>query len=356
MITIFVLFSIPSVIAAYSEEDVDLLFEKGLESYQNEKHDEALSYFEKVLEIEPNHLGALTNKGVLLNTLGKHDEALSYFDKVLEIEPNHVDALVNKGSTLGSLDQYDDALFYLDMALEIKPNDVGALSNKAAVFVDQENFDEALYYFDKVLEIEPNHVAALVNKGSILFSLGQFDDALFYLDEALEIEPNDVGALSYKGAIFVKEGNFDEAITYFYEVLKIDPDNEIAKVYIPIAKKAVGFLPVKGFKEFIIRNEQGTVITYFKSPYIGILDHDLGRAMVDLWPVAQVVSVNGTDYEVHQRMYNRSYEEVETVFAATVVYFSGTPSLRLVFTPNWGFPLTDGDSVNLIYTVYKPIE
>ena len=43
------------------------------------------------------------NKGLALDNLGRYKEAISNYDKVLEIDPNDVDALNNKIAALGKL-------------------------------------------------------------------------------------------------------------------------------------------------------------------------------------------------------------------------------------------------------------
>jgi tetratricopeptide (TPR) repeat protein len=43
---------------------------------------------------------ALDNKEIALNDLGKPEEAITYLDKALEIEPSHVGALINRGWSL----------------------------------------------------------------------------------------------------------------------------------------------------------------------------------------------------------------------------------------------------------------
>jgi len=274
------------VTIVFSQEDVDLLLKNGLESYRDGKLKESMTYFDKVLEIEPNNLDALNNKGGLLNTLGDFSEAIVYFDRVLEIEPNHVRALVNKGSTLGSLGKFDEAIFSLERALEIDPENIDALSNKAAVFVDQEQ------HYD--------------------------------------------------------------AITIFHDLLKIDPDNEIAKEYLPKAKVGLGYAKVEGFAEFILRNEQGQLITYFKSPYLAVLNHDLGLDYINSFRVIGNIFVNNTHYDVLQKAYFGMYER-ETVFASTMPYNKADPDLHLMYSPNWGFPVEKGDTLDLLYTIYKPI-
>jgi tetratricopeptide (TPR) repeat protein len=57
----------------------------------------------------------LLNKETTLSNLGRREEAISYYDKVLAIEPGNMDALNNKGNALDNLGRYEEAI-------EINPN------------------------------------------------------------------------------------------------------------------------------------------------------------------------------------------------------------------------------------------
>jgi tetratricopeptide (TPR) repeat protein len=48
-------------------------------------------------------INALIEKGNALGSLGNYTEAISYYDKVLAIDPKDVNALYNKGNALYSL-------------------------------------------------------------------------------------------------------------------------------------------------------------------------------------------------------------------------------------------------------------
>ena len=52
------------------------------------KDEEALKYFDKALEIDPENVAAWNNKCVAFYRLGKNEEALKCIDKALEIDPN----------------------------------------------------------------------------------------------------------------------------------------------------------------------------------------------------------------------------------------------------------------------------
>ena len=56
----------------------------------------------------------LNNKGLSLNSLGKFNESITYFDKVLAINPNNTIALTQKANAFGGLGKYPEAITYYD--------------------------------------------------------------------------------------------------------------------------------------------------------------------------------------------------------------------------------------------------
>ena len=78
----------------------------------------SISYIEN--SYGQNNTTNLDTGNELLNE-GKYDEAIVYYDKALEIKPNDVDALNNKGLALYNLERYEEAITYYEKALEIDP-------------------------------------------------------------------------------------------------------------------------------------------------------------------------------------------------------------------------------------------
>ncbi len=93
---------ITSVAAQQNSEEEDLFF-RGNNAYQQGRYEEAIEYFDRVLAIDPNHIGALIIKGLAFDRLARSEEAIEYFDRVLAIDPNHIGALLSKGLALDRL-------------------------------------------------------------------------------------------------------------------------------------------------------------------------------------------------------------------------------------------------------------
>jgi tetratricopeptide (TPR) repeat protein len=174
------------------------------------------------LEIEPDYVTALSNKGLALDELERYQEAIGYYDRALEIEPDYVNASYNKGLTLDELERYQEAIESYDRVLTIEPNNVEALNNKAAGLYSLARYVEAMQYIDKALEINSTNLYALTNKGVILSQFGRHQEAMQYYNMALSIDANYTLALLNRGAALGELGRYEEAIVDFDKALILE--------------------------------------------------------------------------------------------------------------------------------------
>lgn len=74
------------------KEDLAELVKKGLQLIQDGDFEQALSYLDQAVIIEPNNPDILNKKGIALRALGRYDEALECFNKSLHLDPRDLDA------------------------------------------------------------------------------------------------------------------------------------------------------------------------------------------------------------------------------------------------------------------------
>lgn len=102
-------------------------------AYKNRNLDEALADIDKSLEIKNDYGYARFNKGLTYELLGKYDEALTWYNKDLEVE-EYVWTYYGMASIYGRRGDVDNTVKYLKMAID-KDSDV----KKAAR--DEEDFN-----------------------------------------------------------------------------------------------------------------------------------------------------------------------------------------------------------------------
>ena len=65
----------------------DDFVESGKKDLDDGNYNEALSFFDQALSLEPNNPDFWNLKGIALRSLGRYDEASECYNKSLEIEP-----------------------------------------------------------------------------------------------------------------------------------------------------------------------------------------------------------------------------------------------------------------------------
>jgi tetratricopeptide (TPR) repeat protein len=212
-------------IAPPKEEELEAweLIGKGLSLSNLGIHKEAISCFERALEINPNLAEAWCNKGADLFKSGRAEEAISCYDKALEINPRYANAWVGKGGALAKLGRTKEAISCCDKALEINPRYAVAWCNKGGALVELGRAEEAISCCDKALEINPRYAVAWCNKGAALVKLGRTKEAISCCDKALEINPSFAEAWYNKGFALFKLDKAGEAISCCDKALEINP-------------------------------------------------------------------------------------------------------------------------------------
>ena len=88
-----------------SNENLTLneIFDLAIKNHQNNNLQDARNYYQKVLELDPNHSQTLNNLGAIFLVLGERLKAKNCYEKVIELNPNYADAHNNLGNILKEL-------------------------------------------------------------------------------------------------------------------------------------------------------------------------------------------------------------------------------------------------------------
>jgi tetratricopeptide (TPR) repeat protein len=99
-------------------------------------------------------------KGQALLNLGQAEEALTCFDKALELNPTHAETHVKRGMALEKLGKFEAAMTAYDQALAADRTFTLAYLYKGAVCNRLQRFREAVECYENALKSEQNSAAA----------------------------------------------------------------------------------------------------------------------------------------------------------------------------------------------------
>ena len=106
----------------------------------------------------------------------KFDDALIYADKILDIDPENVNALNNKGGIFIELELYENAVNNFDSALRLDVNNTGILNNKGIALIQQQKVVESFEAFYKSLTIDPTNQIAYEYTKKIMQNMNWVDE------------------------------------------------------------------------------------------------------------------------------------------------------------------------------------
>jgi uncharacterized caspase-like protein len=86
-------------------ENTKEFYYKGTSYYFRKKYDEAINWFDKVLELDPKDADIWNKKGLCHYAIGKYDEAVVSFSKACEISPNFIQYKKNMELAIAQLNQ-----------------------------------------------------------------------------------------------------------------------------------------------------------------------------------------------------------------------------------------------------------
>jgi tetratricopeptide (TPR) repeat protein len=161
----------------------------GVALLEKERADEAITHFQKALEIKPGDAAVQNNLGYTLLQKGSVDEAINYFQSALQIRPDFAEAHYNLGNALDQKGRVDEAITQFQQALQIKPDDADAHNNLGNALCRKGKVDEGISHFEHALQIRPGFAPAHYNLGMAFLRKGSVSDAIAHFEKALQIAP-----------------------------------------------------------------------------------------------------------------------------------------------------------------------
>jgi tetratricopeptide (TPR) repeat protein len=193
----------------------------------------ALRIYEEILKVYPQYLKAWYNRAVILDQyVGNKEEALWCYDQALQVDPNNVDILHNKGKLLADMGALQEAEKQFIHALQVKPNYLKSLMALAAVYVNNGKMAEA----ERALALAERHKLTpqqkadlLAVKAIVLSNMGKSKQAIKVAKKALALNPKDDSLWETMGVAYFNIKKFRDAVRCLNKAIQMNPQNVSAR-------------------------------------------------------------------------------------------------------------------------------
>ncbi len=233
--------------------------------------------FEAVLELDPNHIVANMNLGLIQIESGELEEAAQSFERVIRSKPSELEARIRLATIYLDVAKVPEGVVQLDYiiandtqgiyreraeailamleqrigsdrlalirefnqeASKIKsvlseaPDDIDALFEMGGLLLRERKTDEAMEVFRKVLELDPGHIEARVRLGALKEEKELFAEAaehyaisLSLLDDEKRITSIQQRLWTAQAQLYLEQKNFSGAENAFLDVLRLSPQS-----------------------------------------------------------------------------------------------------------------------------------
>jgi tetratricopeptide (TPR) repeat protein len=149
---------------------------------------EGLAAAQAVLKIDPMHFDALYNAAQILAGLGQWAEALGYFERALEIEPENLPLRLRYAYCLVANGRGADSQKVYNKLKEDYPRDYRIYEDMAIMYDSMGDLKSAKENMNRAVELNPSF-ETYFNYALILKKSGDLEEAIHYLRLYLETTP-----------------------------------------------------------------------------------------------------------------------------------------------------------------------
>jgi spermidine synthase len=219
----------------------------GMVRLERNSYREALTLFERALQIEPGYVAAQVGAAWAHLKMGDPTTALRLAQDALLRQSDNSDALYVAGMASEQRTRFQDMVEYLQRALAVNPegnsqhyyNRRILYHNLGLAYAKAHRYTEAETAFRQAIDLAPYDASIHNSLSRLLIELGRPEEAVAAADESLRHDPTHLWAHFNRAWALEKLGRFDEASRSYEKALLLDPSLDEVKLRLLALKDSV---------------------------------------------------------------------------------------------------------------------
>ncbi len=196
---------------------------RGLNYIEMDSLDLALENFMNSLEKFPDDPGLNYYTGSVLSRQRKFSQAVEYFERSSEKDPENIQAILSLAGAYDELKEFEKSEKLYQKLIKVDPESPIINNNYAYhLSIRGLNLEQALVYSKKALKADPDNAPYLDTMGWIYYNLGDYDQAKYYIEQSLAIQKSSPEVMEHLGEVYFKLGDKNNAELYWKQAFELD--------------------------------------------------------------------------------------------------------------------------------------
>jgi tetratricopeptide (TPR) repeat protein len=189
--------------------------------------DRAIADFTRAIQLRPGDASLYRRRALVHSRNRALDAAIADCTEALRLEPRNLEAHTNRGLAYAQKNDHDRAIADYTEALRLKPRDTALLFNRGNAYHDKGDYERAVADYTEAIRLDPRNLWAFANRGKTYLELDDYPRAAADFTRVLQLNPNDVHALADRAEAYTALGQHDKALADYTTALALDPGADL---------------------------------------------------------------------------------------------------------------------------------
>jgi tetratricopeptide (TPR) repeat protein len=229
--------------------------QKGLDYLSGKDYQEAITHFNKVLELngkaesidvrlkgktnidaigsaelsknksirQEQNFSAVYHRGIAYSAVRNQEEAIRSFTHAIKLKPRASEVIFRRALILQEMRKSTEAATDYTRVIELEPDNFEAFFNRASCHSGRNAHKYKIEDLSKAIELKPDCLRAYYERAEVFWLDNLLDKALGDYTKIIELDPGSTGAYYWRGEIFQRLGDIPRAMEECNKLQQIKP-------------------------------------------------------------------------------------------------------------------------------------
>lgn len=288
-------------------------YKQGLEMYNNENYDAALSYLHKEVNNHPDNGYAYFWIAKSYAIQSNYSESLTYAEKSIKhlSKDNHwlCYAYILRGQLYQDLGETSKAEKDFSRAITLDAIDLSPYEARAEFYSKIDKIELSNNDYKAILEINPGKTEAYIGLANNAIKEKNYDSAVDYCNKAMKYDPDNIAVRSLRADAYTEQGKYGKAVADLFYVIERNVSQVSPKTNACLVDSAFSIVDL--YTKAKMRTEPNNIFWFGYAAFMHKTKGNYEEAIKLLGEANEINELNSYHYDVA-----KCYEKMRNLKAA----------------------------------------